>query len=82
MMNNKWKAADIEACISPCQYHCAFKADQAAEIATVHDYYMIWNFVSYAAGVVPVSVVREDEQRGEYVLDSGNTFRDKIAFNI
>jgi len=31
------------------------------DLATVHDYYMIWNFVHFPAGVIPVTTVREDE---------------------
>ena len=55
MFDAKWRDAGIDALISPCSYHCAFKIENAEELATIHDYYYMFNFILYPAGVVPVT---------------------------
>ena len=55
MFDAKWRDAGIDALISPCSYHCAFKIENAEELATIHDYYYMFNFIHYPAGVVPVT---------------------------
>jgi len=49
------------------------------ELATIHDYYMIFNFLHYPAGVVPVTRVQEEEGQGTYIADSGKIWDDKLA---
>lgn len=58
--DNKWRAEGIDALITPCQYHAAFKSENI-DLSTVHDYYLLFNFLHFPAGVVPVTAVREEE---------------------
>ena len=52
------------------------------ELATIHDYYMLFNLVHYPAGVVPVTLVQEGEGEGTYIADSGKRWDDKLAHAI
>lgn len=79
--DEKWRKAGIEALISPCQYHCAFKSENI-DLAIIHDYYMIWNFTHFPAGVIPVTAVREEEAQGTYIADTGHRWVDKTARSI
>lgn len=65
-MDKKWKEQGIDGLISPLQYHCAFK-NEFKDLGMVHDYMLIWNFVSFPAGCVPITTVREDEAKGTYI---------------
>lgn len=55
MFDQKWRQAGIDALIAPCSYHCAFKIENVEELGTIHDYYYMFNFIHYPAGVVPVT---------------------------
>ena len=76
-LDARWAEAGIEGLLSPCQYHAAFKTSDSVDLATVHDYYMIWNFVHFPAGVIPVTTVRNDEAQGTYIADTNNRWKDK-----
>ena len=82
MFDEKWRAAGIDALISPCQYHCAFKIEDAEDLATIHDYYFMFNFIHYPAGVVPVTKVNADESQGTYIRDTNNRWTDRVAHKI
>lgn len=77
-LDTQWRASGIDALLTPCQYHAAFKAE-ISELAIYHDYYMLWNFCHFPAGVVPVTVVREDEAKGTYIKDTESRWIDKTA---
>lgn len=77
--DDKWREAGIEALISPCQYHCAFKVADI-DLAFQHDYYMLWNFTHFPSGVVPVTTVKEEESRGTYIKDINSRWVDKTAY--
>jgi fatty acid amide hydrolase len=49
------------------------------ELAIYHDYYMLWNFCHFPAGVIPVTQVRADEGKGTYIADTENRWLDKTA---
>lgn len=82
MFDEKWRTAGLDALISPCSYHCAFKIEDAEELSTIHDYYMLFNFIHYPAGVVPVSKVKPDESKGTYISDTNRRWNDKVALKI
>lgn len=76
MIDKRWKEKGIDALISPCQYHAAFK-NEFIDLGQVHDYYLMWNFTHFPAGCVPVSTVREDEAKGTYIKDTQYRWKDK-----
>ena len=80
--DNKWRKAGIDVLISPCQYHCAFKNEDLEELCTVHDYYYLFNFIHFPAGVVPVTSVLAEESRGTYLSDTEHRWTDKVAHKI
>jgi len=43
---------------------------------------MIFNLLHYPAGVVPVTLVKEGEDQGTYIADSGNIWDDNLAHAI
>jgi hypothetical protein len=77
VFDNKWREAGIDALVSPCQYHCAFKAPEDLDLCTIHDYYYLWNFGHFPAGIVPVTQVLEDESKGTYLQDTNNRWVDR-----
>ena len=79
MFDAKWRAAGIDALISPCSFHSAFKIEHANDLATIHDYYYMFNFIHYPAGVIPVTQVLPEEARGTYISDTNNRWNDSIA---
>ena len=82
LFDNKWSKAGIDALVSPCSFHCAFKIESAEELSTIHDYYYLFNFIHYPAGVVPVTQVQADESTGSYIQDTGRRWTDQVAQKI
>jgi len=48
-------------------------------LATIHDYYMLFNLLHYPAGIVPVTTVQPSEAKGTYIGDTSARWEDKIA---
>lgn len=80
-LDEQWKAAGIDALLTPCQYHVAFKSE-LTDLALFHDYYLLWNFCHFPAGVIPVTAVREDEGKGTYIEDIDRRWVDRAAHLI
>lgn len=77
--DDKWRSAGLDALIAPCQYHCAFKAPEDIDLCTIHDYYYLWNFGHFPAGVVPVTSVSAEEAQGSYIQDTDRRWTDRQA---
>lgn len=57
MFKKRWESLQIDACINPTFYHCAFRHSEQDELSFNADYFMLWNVVHYPAGVVPITLV-------------------------
>lgn len=77
-LDEQWRASGIDALLSPCQYHAAFKSE-LVELAVYHDYYMLWNFCHFPSGVIPVTQVRPEEAKGTYIEDTEKRWLDRTA---
>lgn len=60
--SRKWQELGLTCLIQPVMNHAAFKHENCHDIATMTHYMVMWNFLNYPSGVVPVTRVREDEQ--------------------
>jgi Asp-tRNA(Asn)/Glu-tRNA(Gln) amidotransferase A subunit family amidase len=79
LIDDRFAELDITALLTPCQYHCAFKNEDAMELHTTHDYYLLANLIHYPGGVVPAGEVRKGEY-GDYLENS--SYKDKVAHSI
>lgn len=64
-MKAKWEQLGIDAVIMPNHPIPAFKGENAAQLGAFRDYQLIWSVLHYAAGTVPVTVVKEEETHYE-----------------
>lgn len=79
LIDDRFAELGITALLLPCQYHCAFKNEDAMELCAVHDYYLFANLISYVGGVVPAGQVDQGEY-GDYLQNGA--YRDKVARSI
>lgn len=56
----------LDGLLSPAQFHCAFKNEDADELCTIHEYFYMFNLVHYPAGTVPVGIVTKETEQATY----------------
>lgn len=61
---------NIDVILSPASYHAAFKTEDSNELASVANYFFIWNVVHYPAASVPITEVQENEEG--FYMDTHN----------
>ena len=71
----KWEDLKLDAIISPCFPHAAFKNEDAEELAFLANFYSLYNVLAYPAGTVPVTEV----QIGE---DNPDTFTESVPSDV
>ena len=60
-MVKRWQSLELDACISPANYHTAFKNTLANELATLGNYFYIWSVLNCPVGVIPITEVLETD---------------------
>ena len=69
---NEWKRKfdakmqGFDGLLTPAQFHCAFKNEDADELCTIHDYFYLFNMIHYPAGIVPVAQVTPQTEAAPY----------------
>ena len=55
------KAFGVRAILCPTAIHGAVKEKNGTDVGAILDYTLMWNLFNVPCGVVPVTLVREDE---------------------
>lgn len=50
-----WQKTGVEALVTPAFPHCAFRAEEAADMGLMLEYIFLWSVIYFPAGVVPVT---------------------------
>ena len=53
----------LDCIISPGSWHCAFKNEDAQDLGSIFNYFLIWNLLNCPTGVVPVTKVLQGEDQ-------------------